>query len=169
VIAQFTYSQGALNYVGNGLNTYSIREGFPGVTSVAYGPAYDAVYPTGGSLDLTKAWSVTAGLEHWWVPNWRTSLWGAYAEVHYSDDASAQIAARNAGSTNAPFAIAAGSSADWQLWQVGSRTVWTVVPNLDLSVEVMYNHVNTAFDDSVGYDDKGWVSGMFRVQRNFYP
>jgi hypothetical protein len=34
---------------------------------------------------------------------------------------------------------------------------------------VMYNKVSTAFSDAPGFEDKGWWSGMFRVQRNFYP
>ena len=59
------------------------------------------------------------------------------------------------------------------LWQIGSRTVWTPVPNLDLSVEVMYQSLQTAFGGLSGsattygtFEDKDWVSGMFRVQRN---
>jgi hypothetical protein len=67
-------------------------------------------------------------------------------------------------------AIPAGSSANWSYWQVGSRTVWTPVTNLDLSVEVMYNKLNTAFATGTAvYADKSWYSGIFRVQRNFYP
>ncbi len=36
-------------------------------------------------------------------------------------------------------------------WQIGSRTVWTPVKNLDLSVEVMYNNLNTAYDTTANY------------------
>jgi hypothetical protein len=46
--------------------------------------------------------------------------------------------------------------------------VWSPVRNLDLSVDVMYNHLNTAFA-AEGFQDQGWWQGMFRVQRNFYP
>jgi len=61
------------------------------------------------------------------------------------------------------------SDANFQVWQVGSRTVWTPVQNLDLSVDVIYNNVNTAFDAVPGNEDKHWLAGMFRIQRNFYP
>ena len=64
--------------------------------------------------------------------------------------------------------LGAAGSANWDLWQVGSRTVWTPVTNLDLSVDVMYNRMDTSFE-ALGYTDRDWVSGMFRVQRNFYP
>ena len=65
------------------------------------------------------------------------------------------------------------------MWQIGSRTVWSPVKNLDMSVEVMYNSVNTAYAGAATgpggafgfdqYEDKDWWSGIFRVQRNFYP
>jgi hypothetical protein len=127
------------------------------------GPSFDAVVtgPGTGSLDLTTAWSVTAGYEHFWNSQWKTSLYGAYGEVSYSDAASAVIA---------PAAAAAGTSANWNYAQIGSRTVWTPVANLDLSLEVMYNRLDGAFESAGGvYDDHSWVSGIFRVQRNFYP
>jgi hypothetical protein len=169
VIAQVTWAKGAMNYVAQGIAAnYNIREGFPTATgtSRAFGGIYDATFETGTDLDLTEGWSVTGGFEHWWVPNWRTSLYGGYAAFNYSDVSSARVATVAATTTGV---VPTAGSADWSLWQIGSRTVWTVVPNLDLSVDVMYNHVNTAFDGTPGYEDKGWVAGMFRVQRNFYP
>ena len=66
-------------------------------------------------------------------------------------------------------------SASWSAWQLGSRTVWSPVTNLDLSVDVVYTRVNTAFGGSVGpsthgtYENKSFWAGMFRAQRNFYP
>ena len=90
----------------------------------------------GNNLDKTKAWSVTGGFEHFWSPQWKTSLYGAYGKLTYSDAASAVLR---------PAAALLGSSANWNYTQVGSRTVWTPVANLDLSLEVMYNHLDTAF------------------------
>ena len=158
-IAQFTYSEGAINYVGNHLASFNIRDGRPLATgtSRAVGPVNDAVV-VNNDLDLTKGWSVTGGFEHHWVPGWKTSLYGAFAQLNYSDAAS--VALTPAGSTG---------NADFSVWQVGSRTVWTPVQNLDLSVDVIYNNVNTAFDTTPGNEDKHWVAGMFRIQRNFYP
>ena len=120
-----------------------------------FGPVADAVLIGAGtgatSLDLTEGWSIVGGYQHNWNPQWKTSLYGTYGAISYSDAA------------KAAFAVD-----DWSMWQVGSRTIWTPVPNLDLSVDVMYNHINTAFT-GVGVEDKGWWQGMFRVQRNFYP
>ena len=61
------------------------------------------------------------------------------------------------------------------MWTVGSRTTWTPVANLDLSLEVIYSKVNGAFSGGVAgvsngvYGDNDIVSGLFRVQRNFWP
>jgi hypothetical protein len=168
VIAQFTYAEGAMDYVGSGLPaTQTVTSGFP-FSSVAQGQTWDAVWTgtvggTGGGLELTKGWSITGGYEHFWNAQWKSSLYGSYGKIDYSDTASAVIA---------PAGTTAGSSADWSLWQIGSRTVWTPVTNLDLSVDVMYNKMNSGFTGTIGgvaIGNQDWVSGMFRVQRNFYP
>ena len=47
--------------------------------------------PTSGAaktpIQLTNAWSVTAGYEHFWNPRWRTSLYGGYTRVWYDQNA----------------------------------------------------------------------------------
>ncbi|MDO9411866.1 MAG: porin, partial [Pseudolabrys sp.] len=155
---QFTWGKGAVDYVGSGLANAQTRVQ-SGTTS--YGPAFDAVVTGAGTADLTSGWSITGGYEHNWVPGWKTSLYGAYGELEYSAAASAILQAASAGTV-------AGTSANWSYWQVGSRTVWTPVTNLDLSVEVMYQKQETAFTGpAVG--NNSWWSGMFRAQRNFYP
>ncbi len=156
VIVQGNYSVGVLSYVGQGINGgFNLNNNDGTFHSVAQ--AYDAVFVNGG-LDRTSAWSVTGGFEHFWAPQWKTSLYGAYGQLNYSDAASTVLAG---GVT--------GVSADWNYGQIGSRTTWTPVSNLDLSLEVMYNRLNTAFGNVAGFEDKDWFSGIFRVQRNFYP
>jgi hypothetical protein len=157
-ITQFTYGKGAIDYVGSGLGqAQTTTQG----GTVSYGPAWDSVVTGVGTADLTKGWSITGGLEHFWVPNLKTSLYGSYGKLEYSAAASAALQLAAAGTV-------AGSSANWSFWQIGSRTVWTPVTNLDLSVEVMYNSQQTAFTGpTIG--DNSWWSGMFRAQRNFYP
>jgi hypothetical protein len=157
-IAQATYSEGVLSYVGQGINGGFALLNETG-TIASFGPAFDAVVinPATGDMDLTKAWSITGGFEHHWMPNVRTSLYGAYGALQYTTAASNVISG------------GLGGSADWDFWQVGSRTVWSPVANLDLSVDVMYNNLDTAFATAGLIEDKNWWSGIFRVQRNFYP
>ena len=68
------------------------------------------------------------------------------------------------------------------VWQVGSRTIWSPVANLDIGVEVLYtrfdqNHVGNWLLASQGSrpaglytsrDQDTW-SGVLRFQRNFWP
>nr|WP_246662826.1 porin [Pseudolabrys sp. FHR47] len=158
IMGQFTYGVGAIDYVGSGLaQAQTTQRG----GTISYGPAWDSVITGAGTADLTTGWSITGGFEHNWVPGWKTSLYGSYGKLEYSTAASASLQLAAAGTT-------AGSSANWSYWQVGSRTVWTPVTNLDLSVEVMYQVQNTAFTGA-NIGDNSWWSGMFRAQRNFYP
>jgi hypothetical protein len=166
VIAQVEYADGAMNYIGSnfaaGGSAMALSTGYPAITNTALGYVADAVATSATSLDKTKGWSITGGFEHIWSPMWKTSLYGSYGKMTYSAAASATIAAIVAGG--------AAGSADWSLWQVGSRTVWTPVQNLDLSLEVLYTDLNKSSFDGAGiYGSKGYVSGIFRVQRNFWP
>jgi len=158
VIAGFQYGEGASDYIAsNAAQAQTTVQG--GTTS--FGPAWDAVVTSNTNVDLTKAWSVTGGYEHFWNGQWKSSVYGSYGRFEYSAAASAVPQGAAAGTT-------AGSSANWAYWQVGSRTVWTPVANLDLSVDVMYNNQDSAFTGAA-IGDNHWWSGIFRVQRNFYP
>jgi hypothetical protein len=170
VIAQLTYADGATNYVGSNFGgggaAMALSNGFPVITNTALGLVYDAVATSATSVDKTKGWSITGGFEHRWTPQWKSSLYGSYGKFTYSDAASTTLGAL--------AGVPAGTSADWSLWQVGSRTVWTPVENLDLSLEILYTDLNkSSFDGTTGagvtYGGKGYVSGIFRVQRNFWP
>jgi hypothetical protein len=181
-IAQGSWSKGATSYSAVGMPgiagsgavpNFAISNGVAGSLTTAYGLVTDSVFTGagGGQQELTRAWSVTGGYEHNWTSQWKTSLYGAYGRVMYSDAASAIIAATAA--TPGLLAGTAGS-ASFSFSQIGTRTVWTPVTNLDLSVDLIYNKLNTAFAGSgtaAGgtYQDKSWFAGMFRAQRNFYP
>ena len=172
---QFTYAKGATRYLmvnsGAGGPAFALSSGFPagGVpTNTALGYVTDAVF-TGAAgttaMDLTTGWNISGGYEHNWVPGWKTSIFGNYGKLDYSTAASLAVAAANGAGT--------AGSASWSTYQIGSRTVWTPVTNLDLSVEVVYSKVNTGFEGSTSatlgtYQDKGFWSGVFRAQRNFY-
>jgi hypothetical protein len=154
---------------------------------------------------LPTVWDIAAAVEHYWTPALRTSLFGSVT----SWDPGAQGNAIMCNSPNAPTrAIAnqlgtgavptpanygtlgsttalAGCNYAFQLYAVGSRTVWNPVKNLDIGVEVMWSQIHQNMDPSkvvfnfggggnraAGFyspSDEGVVSGMFRVQRNFWP
>ena len=177
ITGQVTYTKGALRYItgNNGTgNWQQVLNGTGAPPSFGFGVLWDAVVTGGGvahangTLDLTEGWSLSLGGEHHWNPHWKTSLWGDYGRITYSDAASNVLAVN----------IVPSGFFDWDLYQIGSRTVWTPVTNLDLSLEVIYNHLNSGCTatgwlctSASGFlapaSDQSWWSGMFRVQRNF--
>jgi hypothetical protein len=164
-------------------------------TSVGVGWLSDGVFTSGTEVELTRAWSVTTAFQHIWNPRWRTSFYGGYANISYNDTATAIInSALAAGSICArPFAGLVGHlavvtalagnscSPNYSFYQVGSRTQFNPVPQLDIGLDVLYTHVNTAYKGPGTYaangsrpavslfDDQGVWSALMRWQRNFYP
>ncbi|MDI1342530.1 MAG: porin [Pseudolabrys sp.] len=174
IVMQGTYAKGATNYLfsqsgAGGIGAFALTTGFVAATNTALGPVFDAVF-TGAAgttaMELSTGYHFTGGFEHYWVSNLRTSLYGGYGRLRYSDAASAALAVVAGAGT--------AGSANFSAYQIGSRTVWTPVTNLDLSVDVVYSKVQTAFAGSTTatygtFQDKGFWAGMFRAQRNFYP
>jgi hypothetical protein len=149
ISAEIDYAKGAIGYVGYGLGNFAIRHG----DSTGVGNVADAVV-VGNVIQLTTGWSAVAGYQHAWNANWKTSLYGAYGEINYGSFSPA--------------------GADWNYGQIGSRTIWTPVANLDLSVDVMYSKLGTAqvttanVATGTNSDQSAW-QGMIRAQRNFVP
>jgi len=120
-------------------------------------------------------WNVVAAVQHYWIPNVRTSLYGAYAS--YKADSSAVNAV-----VCTPSGLTAGC-ADWATWQIGSRTVWNPVRNLDIGVEALYTDLSkSAFSGSTvtfaptsaaantfTVGSTHVISGIVRAQYNFLP
>jgi hypothetical protein len=192
------YGVGALGYVdGSGLGSVAIFRG----GSVGLGFLTDAVYGSatnagagGSALELTTGWSVVAGLEHYWTPALRTSLYGGFTQINYNANATALICS---GTGFAGLGRTSGAavgftptncSPNFSFFQIGSRTIWNPAPNLDLGLELMYNRVQTAFAGAAttaatatpalpaipapaafNVADQGVLSAVFRVQRNFWP
>ncbi len=88
-------------------------------------------------------------------------LAGTYGQINFNSTANTVVNGGGIGDADSAF------------WQIGSRTVWTPVRNLDISVDIMYNNVDTATAqggvDRLTASDVGWLQGMFRLQRNFWP
>jgi hypothetical protein len=198
------YTVGATAYTGMNvdagqINTFGRFNG----GSVAATWALDSIFGnTGtvatpvGSQELTTAWAAGIGVQHYWTPALRTSVFGLFTAFSYDAAATAMFCS----GTNGPVRTVAGGSIaftqtaggglagcnpNWNNWAVGSRTIWNPVANLDIGVEILYSQVNTNFDPSLTRlsfggsggraaglytpSSEGVWSGVFRVQRNFWP
>jgi Porin subfamily len=160
----------------------------------------DGVYGPGTQIELTRTFSALAGYEHIWNPKWRTAIGGGYVNVDYTGAATnlinAQFAAAGAaacgvapaagGATIVGFTPGVGNSCnpDYSFWEAYTRTQWNPTPQLDIGLQVMYTHNNTAYKGAIVnlaangarpalataiLDDQNVWSAMFRWQRNFYP
>jgi len=193
------YDQGASNYSGAGwlTGTNGPLTRFNG-DHLAATWALDGVFANNvatpfSGIQLSSEWYVTAALEHYWTPALRTSVYGSYAAwtpgstgnlIMCSSPQSPIRTAAGAAPTGAA-AISAACDFGWNVWSVGSRTIWNPVKNLDVGLEVMYAQVNTNQDRSLRYafggaggrpgpllyqpSDEGVWSSLIRIQRNFYP
>ena len=176
---QVSYGHGATGYVTNGVGYNFIRDSqqtFGIVTDAVFSNA--AIAGTGvaaGATELTESWAIQVGYEHVWQPGLKSSIAGGYNAVNY-----------NANATNiicTAALAAAGCNPDHSWYQIGSKTTWTPVANLDLSVDVMYTRLNGmsyaaaqvanpaigGSGTNAGLTGAGIWSGMFRAQRNFWP
>jgi len=182
--AGFCTNQGAFQLYNNSNNV--------GLAWIA-----DGVFGSGTQIELTRVWSALAAYEHIWNPKWRTAWGGGYVNVDYNGAATNIINARlpgagpancgvvAAGATIAAFTPGVGNSCnpDYSFWEAYTRTQWNPVPQLDIGLQVMYTHHNTAYKGPAALaangsrpavvngviDDQNVWSAMFRWQRNFYP
>jgi hypothetical protein len=190
---QGIYTQGALRYLFQNPNSnWWFQDG----GSVGYGVLSDGVYGgkqfdgTNTNVNLTTAWGLNAGYEHFWTPRWRTSLYGGWASVSYNSQANSILCVLQGdgnGRTGTLALANAGCDNNWSSWYVGSRTQWNVTKDFYMGLDVAYLKVegmststglitgggvipantNTAFVKNV--DNENIWMARFRVHRDFYP
>jgi hypothetical protein len=186
---QAVYGKGAAGYTTNGVGPYFLANGN---TQAAVGWLADGIYSSGANVELTSTWSIWAGYQHIWTPNWRTSVYGGYLSVNYDSTAAGFVCGSNGLGASGGGILAltlsgasAGScSPNFNVWQAGTRTQWNPVSQLDVGVDVLYSRIDTAMDGAVTtssavlpgkaagpitFADQDVWSVMFRVQRNFWP
>jgi hypothetical protein len=185
---QVNYAQGASRYV---IFTPSFNYGYVEGQNEAFGVLSDAVYggtgATATDLNLTTAWGVNAGYEHFWSNSWKTSLYGGYAAISYGSQANALLCVAEGGGNGSGAGAGAlasgGCNNNWNTYWVGSRTQWNVTSDFYLGLDVMYQKMQSAtlaggtLTPAVGIANTGattvsnednW-SFRFRAHKDFYP
>jgi hypothetical protein len=139
-------------------------------------------------IDLATNWNVFAAIQHYWVPEVRTSLYGGYAQYKANSTAvDVEICQELNEGELAGFHghVSPTGCLDWAAWTIGSRTLWNPTKNLDVGVDVLYTSMSkTAFSGAVAVipnqpgtggtstlnvaDTHIWA-GILRVQYNFLP
>src|SRR5689334_444713 len=197
---QACYSVGAAGYCTRATGPF---QHYSTGNNAGFGWTTDGIYDGPGgvggtNVELTTVWGINGFAQHLWSPKWRTSVYGGYVEVDYNSTATAIINSHLpgaagttpcgvpvAGTVQPPITVAAATnscSPDFSWWQVGSRTQWNPHPDLDIGVDVLWTHLNTAYKAAgtlaangarpagpYAIDDQDILSVMFRIQRNFLP
>ncbi|MGA8698868.1 MAG: porin, partial [Xanthobacteraceae bacterium] len=147
-------------------------------------------------LQLTTAWNVIGAIQHYWIPEVRTSLYAGY--LNYQANSSAVDTEVCQALNNGTFAannhtdiklvndtrVSNTGCTDWAAWMVGTRTLWNPTKNLDVGVDVLYTTLaKTAFGGGqfafspgggagtqtlTAADTHIWA-GIMRIQYNFLP
>jgi Porin subfamily len=185
IAGQAVWSKGAVGYAIPGSMSGAF---FGSGTNLAMGFVMDGIYngTTGpANIDLTTVWSFNAAYEHRWNPQWRTSIYGGMFGVQFDDEAKTAVCNSLATSPTALGQInfkTNSCSPNWSMSEVGSRTLWNPVPDLDVGFDVVWYHLNTAFNGAttnvIGpfgakpagvytISNQDSLAGVFRIQRNF--
>jgi Porin subfamily len=163
IIGEVNYTQGATRYLshgganGNQTIANGNTEGFGIGSDCVYGGTVAAGNNTG--CNLTTAWSFNVGYEHYWTPNWHQSFVGGYLAESYNAAANNMLCSgENAFSSGAAPALsttygsgagtaalaAAGCNNNWNIWEVGSRLQYDVTKSFYLSVDLLYQKLDSA-------------------------
>ncbi len=199
--AQGVYAVGATGYATAQWGAGAI---YGSGNNVGLSYLVDGVYDNGTSIQLTKTWSANGFYEHVWNPKWRTSVYGGLVGTDFAG-AKALICGNPASplgfstptsttSTGGQSAFVSGTvsncnpNSSWS--QLGTRTMWNPVPDLDVGFDVGWYHLNTAFAGTATLQPLGLgtqfqpsagarpggvytisnqdvIAGFFRIQRNF--
>jgi len=182
---QAVYTEGAAGYATRGTGAYEV---YGSGNSAGFGWMTDGVFNTGSSVELTTVWGINGAYQHFWNPKWRSSIYGGYVEVDYDSNAQTMICGPGGagGFVATPAGIAmtgvSNCNPNYSFWEVASRTQWNPHPDLDIGVDVMWSHLNTAFAGTAtlaangarpggvyNIQDQDVLSVFFRIQRNFLP
>jgi hypothetical protein len=158
---QVNYTQGATRYAAHTAAGAFSPNQFNG-NNLGYGFFSDGVFSTQtGDVQLTTVVGVNAAYDHLWLPNFRTSIYGAWMYNRYNDAANQAICAAQqqtlAGAVT--FAPAVGAlpgtsnvaacNNNFNYWQIGSRTQYNFTPWFYVGFDVIYQKLETASRDAV--------------------
>src|SRR5579863_1892765 len=136
---QGVYTDGATRYniqdLAGSAGAYTVygSTGVPGnYGSIGIGFAPDTVFALGGSQQMIQTWGFRGGGTHNWNAYWNSSIYGAYASIHYNDTAKGLMCGVNGGTGTIQAAFGAGITTcdpDYNIAQIGFITRWTPVKN----------------------------------------
>jgi len=156
---QGVYTDGATRYniqdlaASAGANTIYSGTNLPGAyQSIGFGIAPDTVFANGTEQQLVQTWGMRGGYTHNWSPYWSSSLYGAFAAIHYNDTSKGLICNTRGIGFGPGVAATVGVTScnpDYNIAQLGFVTRWTPVKNLTFSGEVTWSHLDQKMEGTI--------------------
>jgi Porin subfamily len=154
--SQVNYTQGALRYVDFTGNAPVLAYGMG--NNMAWGLFSDCIYGASATVagvatnttgcNLTTAWGVNVGYEHYWTPQFHESFIGSYMAVQYDAQANDLLCvaegAHGSTGTGSLSLAGAGCNNNWNIWTGGTRFQYDVTKSLYLGVEFLYQRYDSA-------------------------
>ena len=122
---QGTYETGAMDYI----NSLNYDNGLSGIYSNNLNigtPVNDAFVLPGGSIGLNRGYGGYAAFQHYWAPDWYSSVYGDYVQIR--NPYAAQLLTSGADNAN--------------IYQIGGNLVWTPVKDMIIGGEVLYSNMH---------------------------
>jgi hypothetical protein len=175
--AEATFAHGAAKYVfGGTLDTVGAgrfaRTSGTDPGTIAIGYILDGIYSgtnaaNGTSISLSNAWSVDGWFEHYWNPQWRTSVFASYGHISYGAAGNTLLAALGVSGANALGTInVTGGNADLTEYQIGTKTSWMPVKDLTFSAEFIYSRISPNVQGT--FTNTGFISGANTAANNVW-
>jgi hypothetical protein len=145
-------------------NTVGAGWALDGVFANVIGPATPTAAGTAAGasgIQLTTAWTIGAAYEHNWTSTMRSSIFGNYTVVDYAGSANSTAVNATSIMCSAPvgpvrtaagaapnFATGAviGCDPDFQIWSVGTRSIWKPWAFLELGSETTFSRIQQNMD-----------------------
>jgi hypothetical protein len=167
-----------------------------GSVGLAWG--IDGVFLGASGVQLTEGWDINVAAEHYWTPALRTSLFGHYTVLNFPGNSGFTNGVANGAASGAKGAFCNGASVGaipgtagvagtvcdpgFNTFQIGVRTIWSPVRDLDIGVELLYTRLDQNMvgnwvlpasgsrpAGSYVAGDQDTFGGELRFQRNFWP
>ena len=124
--------------------------------SLALQAAPDSVFAAGTAQQLIQTWGMRGAYTHYWSADWNSSVYGAYAAVHYNTTAKTLICS----TPGLGFDVAAGAglttcNPDYNIGQIGFITRWIPVKDLMFSADLTWSHIDTKMAGLLTTSDAG--------------
>ena len=138
---QGSYAKGALDYIGVGtVNQGNLNNGYLGrlfggvqrtdADAIAFTPV--GAVPGSYRVEKESGYSLTAGIKHFWLPNFNQTVYGSYTAVR-------------PGSQTKLVNWNQGGLGNARTWMVGTTLTYTPVAGLDFGVDLVYARLNQTF------------------------